>query len=105
MSILHDFSTRYPPQIISRLSLRKPQLRSTQTALYDTGRPLVRLTSPLDVPDDSVPPLLTPRDLELLHHRLVDAGPSRQRDMDRVTYLAHAYVGALRKRRDKVMKA
>ncbi|KAL5478828.1 hypothetical protein ACEPAI_2105 [Sanghuangporus weigelae] len=105
LSLLRTFSTRYPHRAISHPSYGKPEIRSTRTSLYDTDRPLVRLTTPSEVPDDTVPPLLTPRDLELLHHRLVEAGPERQKDLDQLTYLCYAYMGALRKRRDRVISA
>ncbi|KAL5525146.1 hypothetical protein ACEPAF_9015 [Sanghuangporus sanghuang] len=105
LSLLRTFSTRYPPRAVSHPLYGKPEIRSTRTSLYDTDRPLVRLTTPSEVPDDTVPPLLTPRDLELLHHRLVEAGPGRQKDLDRLTYLGYAYMGALRKRRDRVIRA
>ncbi|KAL5520446.1 hypothetical protein ACEPAG_9670 [Sanghuangporus baumii] len=105
LSLLRTFSIRYPHRAISHPPYGKPEIRSTRTSLYDTDRPLVRLTTPSEVPDDTVPPLLTPRDLELLHHRLVEAGPERQKDLDQLTYLGYAYMGALRKRRDRVISA
>ena len=75
-----------------------------RTMLYAT-RPIIRLTTPSEVPDDTVPPLLTPDDMELLHHRLVAAGSRRRKDLDYVTYLGKAYMGALRKRRDRTIRA
>ncbi|KAF8884462.1 hypothetical protein BD779DRAFT_1612106 [Infundibulicybe gibba] len=59
------FVAKYPPSSI-RKSSPKPNLRSTRTALVGQ-RPLVRLTSSIEVPDDNVPPLLTFTDVEVLH--------------------------------------
>ena len=53
--------------------------------------------------DDTVPPLITFRDVELLHHRLVDEG--MERDIKYVTWLCKAYEWALRIRRDEAIKA
>ena len=61
------------------------------------------MTSAAEVPDDNVPPLLTFRDLELLHHRLIDVG--RQKDIKFVTWICKAYEWALRIRRDETIKA
>jgi len=95
------FCQRYPPVNV-REPAPKPALRSTRTALLGT-RPLVRMTTTVDVPDDTVPPLLTFVDLEILHHRLVAAGKA---DMVRfLTYTCKAYEGSLRMRRDGTLKA
>jgi hypothetical protein len=53
--------------------------------------------------DDNVPPLMAFRDLELLHHRLVDEG--MEKDIKYVTWLCKAYEWALRVRRDEAVKA
>jgi hypothetical protein len=77
-------------------------MRSTRTVLVGT-RPLVRMSSTVEVPDDTVPPLLTFIDVEVLHHRLVAAG---RLDMVRfLTYWCKSYEGALRVRRDRTIKA
>ncbi|KAF7373557.1 hypothetical protein MSAN_00566100 [Mycena sanguinolenta] len=95
------FAERYPPSHLydSRL---KPGFRSTRTVLVGP-RPLVRLSSPNEVPDDSVPPLLMFSDLELLHHRLV--GASMKSGIGYIKYISKAYEWALRGRRDAAMKA
>ena len=66
-------------------------------------RPLVRMTSSTEVPDDHVPPLLMFRDVEVLHHRLVARGA--RKEIDYLKYLTKAYEWALRKRRDEVLRA
>lgn len=61
------------------------------------------MTSTVELPDDTVPPLLTFPDLEILHHRLVAADK-----IDAVGYLkwlCKAYEGALRNRRNLTMRA
>jgi len=66
-------------------------------------RPLVRMTSSTEVPDDGVPPLLMFRDVEVLHHRLVAQGATKE--IAYLKYLTKAYEWALRKRRDEVLRA
>jgi len=66
-------------------------------------KPIVRLTSVTEVPDDTVPPLLTFGDLELLHHRLFVAG--RTFDVRYVKYISSAYEGAVKARRRQAMLA
>ncbi|KAJ6554578.1 hypothetical protein B0H19DRAFT_995031 [Mycena capillaripes] len=95
------FAHRYPPShLYERRS--KAGFRSTRTALVGV-RPLVRLTAPNEVPDDTVPPLLLFNDLEILHHRLVAA--SMRQGIGYVKYISKAYEWALRGRRDAAMKA
>ncbi|KAJ7163629.1 hypothetical protein C8R43DRAFT_919339 [Mycena crocata] len=95
------FVARYPPSGLYECS-RKSPFRSTKTVLVG-ARPLVRLSSPNEVPDDGVPPLLMFNDLELLHHRLVAAsmGP----EIAYIKYISKAYEWALRGRRDAAMRA
>ena len=61
---MHEFVAVYPPEAVARAN-PKPALRSTRTVL-DAPRPLVRLVSPAELPDDTVPPMLTFPELELL---------------------------------------
>lgn len=61
------------------------------------------MTSAAEVPDDYVPPLVTFRDVEILHHRLID--DARKKDIGYVTWLCKAYEWALRVRRDEAVKA
>jgi hypothetical protein len=77
-------------------------MRSTRVSLGASDRPLVRLTTALDVQDDNVPPLLTFADVEVLHHRLVAAGD--RRGLAYVKWVCKAYEGALRKRREAALK-
>ena len=76
-------------------------MRDARTVLA-APRPIVRLTTALDVPDDTVPPLLTFADLEIVHHRLVWA--KDREGMRYVKWVCKAYEGSLRTRRDKVLK-
>lgn len=78
-------------------------MRASRTLLY-ANRPIVRLTSPTDVQDDRVPPLLTFRDLESLHGRLVEQGQRRKKEIGFVKWVSKAYEGHLRKRRERAMK-
>lgn len=78
-------------------------MRSTRVSLAAGDRPLVRLTTALDVRDDDVPPLLTFADVEMLHHRLVAC--SDLRGLACVKWVCKAYEGALRKRREAVLNA
>jgi hypothetical protein len=73
-------------------------MRSTRVLLAAGNRPLVRLTTALDVQDDDVPPVLTFADIEMLHHRLVAA--SDRRSLAYTKWVCKAYQGALRKRRE-----
>ena len=98
---LKAFAARYPPNDIRTPTL-KTNLRSTRTSLVGS-RPLVRMTSETEVPDDHVPPLMTFRDISVLHHRLLDEG--RTNDLKYVTWLCKAYEWALRIRRDAAVKA
>ncbi|KAF9460459.1 hypothetical protein BDZ94DRAFT_1197820 [Collybia nuda] len=96
------FAQRYPPSAL-RVPFEKPSLRSTRTVLVGE-RPLVRLTSTIEVPDDNVPPLLMFDDLEVLHHRLV-AKENSGVEIGYLTYLCRAYEWSLRVRRNEAMKA
>jgi len=100
LSHLHSFCARYPPSSV-RQPASKPAMRATRTSLVG-ARPLVRLTSATELPDDTVPPLLTFKDLELLHHRLAAAGRS---EVGYIKYVAKSYIWALRVRRDEALKA
>lgn len=101
MSLLRAFAAKYPPNSVRTPSPKLP-FQSTRTSLVGK-RPLVRMTSAADMADDNVPPLITFRDVELLHHRLVDEG--MQKDIKYVTWLCKAYEWALRVRRDEAIKS
>ncbi|KAF9074462.1 hypothetical protein BDP27DRAFT_1287915 [Rhodocollybia butyracea] len=101
---LRSFVDRYPASSIrDQQTIVKLAMRSTRTSLVG-DRPLVRLTSPAEVPDSRVPPLLTWKDLEVLHHRLIIAG-RREKDIAYIKYVCKAYEWALRVRRDETMRA
>jgi hypothetical protein len=102
MQCVRAFAARYPPSAL-RTPSSKPALRSTRTILVGE-RPLVRMTSTAEVPDDHVPPLLMFDDVEALHHRLV-AKEGSGSDIGYLKYLCKAYEWALRVRRDEAMKA
>ncbi|KAG6820392.1 hypothetical protein H0H93_001162 [Arthromyces matolae] len=100
MERLRAFAARYPPSEV-RPSTPKPAMRSTRTVLT-ADRPLVRLTSAIEVPDDHVPPLIMFDDLEVLHHRLVARRSFA--DIKYITWLSKAFEGALRARRNAALK-
>lgn len=101
MDLVRDFVKTYPPSAI-RTTPERPSLLSTRTSLVG-ARPLVRLMSSAEVPDDTVPPLLTFREVEALHHRLVAA--RREKDIKYLKWVCKSYEGALRARRDAEMRA
>jgi len=101
MAHLRAFAAQYPPNTV-RTPPPKLPLQSTRTSLAGS-RPLVRMTSAAEVPDDHVPPLITFRDVEILHHRLVDE--ERMKDIKYITWLTKAYEWALRIRRDETVKS
>lgn len=93
------FVDRYPPSVI-RTPNAKSTLRSTRTVLV-APRPIVRMMSPTEVPDDTVPPLLTFPDLEMLHHKLVAIG-----DLESIGYIKYvcmSYQGALKRRKQATL--
>ena len=61
------------------------------------------MTGIMEVPDDSIRLLMTSRDVELLHHRLIDE--ARVKDINYVTWSCKAYEYGLRKRRDEAVKS
>ena len=87
MQHLKAFAAQYPPNII-RTPTPNTNFRSMRTSLMGS-RPLVRMTSQTEIPDDHVPPLMIFCDLLILHHRLMDEG--RTKDMKYVTWLCKAY--------------
>ncbi|KAI0270702.1 hypothetical protein BC834DRAFT_967432 [Gloeopeniophorella convolvens] len=92
LACLRAFVAAYPPAAV-----RAPAPAPAHT---QRGHALVRLSTPLDVADDGVPPLLTFGELEVLHHRLVGAGRTRARDVAYVTWVCRSYEGALWRRRE-----
>ncbi|TDL26915.1 hypothetical protein BD410DRAFT_763106 [Rickenella mellea] len=101
LQLVRQFERTYPPHRV-KTPTPKPEMRSTRAVLF-AARPLIRFTSSTDIPDDSVPPLLTFRDLEFLHQRLVLYG--RTADLAYLKYISKAYEGALRRRRDRSIQA
>ncbi len=105
LACLRTFAARYPSSDVREPSLtmtQRPDMRSTRVSLAASNRPLVRLTTALDVRDDDVPPLLTFGDVEVLHHRLVAAGD--RRGLAYVKWVCKTYEGALRKRREVALQ-
>ncbi len=90
----------FPPPAI-RTPRPWTTIRGTRTVLF-APRPLVRTTTPVEIPDDTVPPLLTFGDVDVLHHRLVAMG--RGKDIGYLKWVVKSYEGALRTRREKAMK-
>lgn len=105
LACLRAFVARYPPSDVREPSstlTQQADMRSTRVSLAGSNRPLVRLTTALDVHDDDVPPLLTFSDTETLHHRLVAA--SNRHGIAYVKWVCKAYEGALRKRREATLQ-
>ncbi|KAH9068095.1 hypothetical protein EDB83DRAFT_683485 [Lactarius deliciosus] len=102
LACLRAFVARYPPHSV-RATAQQQQwdMRTTRVSLADRGRPLVRLTTPLDVQDERVPPLVAFADVEALHHRLVAVGDLR--GVAYVKWACKAYEGALRRRREAAL--
>ncbi|KZT64210.1 hypothetical protein DAEQUDRAFT_699112 [Daedalea quercina L-15889] len=98
---VQSFAARYPPVRLLRVEPQHP-LRSSRIVL-EGAKPLVRLTSSVDISDDTVPPLLTFTDLEVLHARLVRI--EDQMSIRYVKWLCKSYEGNLRRRRDATMSA
>ncbi|KAH9064399.1 hypothetical protein EDB87DRAFT_1804147 [Lactarius vividus] len=101
LACLRAFVARYPPDNVRATAQPQWDMRSTRVSLADRRQPLVRLTTPLDVQDDSVPPMLTFADIEVLHHRLVAVGDLR--GVAYVKWACKAYEGALRRRREAAL--
>ncbi|KAJ8522722.1 hypothetical protein ONZ45_g759 [Pleurotus djamor] len=101
LSHVRSFVDSYPPPHIRDPRPTLP-MRGTRTVLF-ARRPLVRTTTPVEVPDDTVPPLLTFGDLDVLHHRL--AAAKRVKDVGYVKWVCKAYEGALRTRRERSLAA
>ncbi|THH27976.1 hypothetical protein EUX98_g6203 [Antrodiella citrinella] len=74
--------------------------RSTRTVLA-AARPLVRFTSALDIPDDTVPPFLSFPEVELLHHKLVVS--DKVEGIKYLQWVCKSYAGALSIRRDRIL--
>ncbi|KAF9649559.1 hypothetical protein BDM02DRAFT_3186192 [Thelephora ganbajun] len=119
------FAQTFPPKALLALPTpTKPPLRSTHTILSNSdqstktpaiprpsgssilsnigGCPLVRLTSDTELVDDSVPPFLTVKDVEFLHHRLI--AENRLADVKYLTWLLKSYSGSLRRRRERTLQ-
>ncbi|KAF8266080.1 hypothetical protein EI94DRAFT_1803621 [Lactarius quietus] len=102
LDCLRAFVARYPPHTVKATAPTPVKdMRATRVSIADRGRPLVRLTTPLDVQDERVPPLLAFADVEVLHHRLVAVGDLR--GVSYVKWVCKAYEGALRRRREAAL--
>jgi hypothetical protein len=67
-------------------------------------RALVRMTGVTEVPGDNLSPLMTTfRDVEILHHRLIDE--ARVKDIKYVMWPCKVYEFGLRKQRDEAVKS
>ena len=64
----------------------------------EAPRPLVRLFTPVEVPDDTVPPLLSFPEVEILHHRLVMIGDTA--NIRYLKWVCMSYAGALKQRNE-----
>lgn len=107
LALVQEFVARYPPSGVRAPTPRVP-MRSTRTALVlppTLGRPIVRLSSVVGVPDDAVPPLFTFGDIELLHHRLVAKGRGHEKDIAFLMWMCKSYLGNLRMRMEKAIRS
>ncbi|KAF9050758.1 hypothetical protein BDZ89DRAFT_1057188 [Hymenopellis radicata] len=95
------FVAKYPPAAL-RQPDPKPAMRSTRTSLF-AARPLVRMSSIVEVPDSHVPPMLLFNDLDVLHHRFVHIGDTA--GIAYIKYVCKAYEWALRVRRDETFRS
>lgn len=92
-------------------SVRLPSTSFPTRVALEAKRPLVRLTSNSQIPDNTIPPFLDLHDIELLHHRLVaqastgpeDARKAKSKDVKFLTWVCRSYGGALQKRRSWVV--
>ncbi|KAI0076980.1 hypothetical protein K474DRAFT_1662214 [Panus rudis PR-1116 ss-1] len=104
LSHIRSFVTHYPPpKIRTPTPTIPPSLRSPRIVLTAPSKPLVRLTTPLEVPDDTVPPLLTFPEVEILHHKMVAKG-NMQEGIRYLKWVCKSYEGSLRIRRERVLK-
>lgn len=101
MNEVRRFVAKYPPSCVQS-SASKLAIRGTRTSLV-ASRPLVRMTSTVDMPDDAVPPILTFGDLELLHHRLMTEGD--EKEISYIKFICKTYEGRLRSRRQGSLTA
>ncbi|KAI0651175.1 hypothetical protein C8Q79DRAFT_898304 [Trametes meyenii] len=101
VQLVRAFVERYPPDVVKQVQ-PKPALRSGRIMLQ-APRPLVRMYSAVEVPDDTVPPLLSFPEVELLHHRLVDAGD--EASIRYLKWVCMAYAGALKGRKHATLRA
>ena len=95
LSLVREFTHKYPPSALLPLP-SSPSSSDPKNELQ------VHLTTPSSTPDDTIPPFLTFRDLQVLHERLTrGAGvhPMRKAQLGFLTYISKAYEGALVKRR------
>ncbi|PPQ76037.1 hypothetical protein CVT24_006697 [Panaeolus cyanescens] len=83
-----QLNTRLPLCVNQPRGPKHPS-RSTRVSLVG-ARPLVRVIPATEVPDDHVLPLITFRDIEVLHHRLIDE--ERPQDIKYLTWLCKSYV-------------
>ncbi|KAI0717675.1 hypothetical protein C8T65DRAFT_766373 [Cerioporus squamosus] len=101
VQLVRRFVERYPPDTVKHAN-PKLAFRSTRTVLQ-APRPVVRLISPTEVPDDTVPPLLSFPEVEVLHHKLVARGDKE--NIGYLKYVCMSYSGALMRRKEATLHA
>lgn len=101
VELVRKFVEQYPPNSVKQANPKLP-LRSTRTVLQ-APRPIVRLVSPTELPDDTVPPLLSFPELEVLHHKLVAKGDKES--IGYLKYVCMSYKGALMRRKEATLHA
>lgn len=102
LSLVEKFTELYPPNEIAKPFAPKDPADSNRV-LLEGPRPLVRLSSVIEIGDDTVPPMLTFRDVEVLHHRFVVE--EDEKALAKLTYHVRSYQGAIRSRKASTLKS
>ncbi|KZT37148.1 hypothetical protein SISSUDRAFT_1048902 [Sistotremastrum suecicum HHB10207 ss-3] len=101
MELVETFTRMYPPKDVAEPFAPKEPIDSNRV-LLEGLRPLVRFSSITEIGDDTVPPMLTFRDVEVLHHRFVIE--EDEKALGRLTYHCRSYQGAIRARKARTLK-
>ncbi|KAI0791018.1 hypothetical protein C8Q75DRAFT_876745 [Abortiporus biennis] len=110
LEILKIFVQKFPPTALRQVSPKLPMrsnrisllTSSSSRTLLNSPRPLVRMASVTEVPDDTVPPVLTFSDVEILHHKLVASNNTA--GIKWLKWMCKSYEGSLKMRRDNAMR-
>ena len=103
LATVERFFERYPPTALRTPPPLTPYDSTRPLLVSPHPRPLVRIVNKSEVGDDLVPPMLTFRDVETLHHRLVLINDKV--GLNGLTYVLRSYQGNLRMRRKETLNA